>query len=181
MDIHLAKVNKMSKNLNKSQLLTCELLAFGHTVKEISKMLNIRSETISRWKKNYLFNHTIEEFQGIFLKQIIDKQVNLLQCSQTAILDIFDNDKVSYEFKANIGIKFLNLYGGSFSLFDRLENSYNSKVIGNKDSDKVLKKILSIIEGISKIERFGDKFSDQEYRAKVKEILDLTKIDESKS
>lgn len=62
------------------------------------------------------------------------------------------------KFKANIGIKFLNLYGGSFSLFDRLENSYNSKVIGNKDSDKVLKKILNIIEGISKIERFGDKF-----------------------
>ena len=169
----------MSTKLNKNQLLACELLAFGHSAKETSKLLNIRSETISRWKKNIRFQNKIDDFHIVLIKQLIDKQLSLLHHSQNAILDIFISDKIAPEFKANTGIKFLNLYGGTFSFSDRLNNYYNSKITNEKESNRVFKRILNIIEAIMKIERFGDKLSDEEYRLKVKHILHLSNIDEN--
>ena len=77
----------MSTKLNKNQLLACELLAFGHSAKETSKLLNIRSETISRWKKNIRFQNKIDDFHIVLIKQLIDKQLGLLHHSQNAILD----------------------------------------------------------------------------------------------
>ena len=43
----------------------------------------------------------------------------------------------------------------------------------------LFKRVLNIIESIMKIERFGDKLSDEEYRLKVKHILNLSNIDEN--
>ena len=73
----------------------------------------------------------------------------------------------------------MNLYGGTFSFSDRLNNYYNSKITNEKESNRVFKRILNIIEAIMNIERFGDKLSDEEYRLKVKHILNLSNIDEN--
>ena len=40
----------MSTKLNNNQLLAAELLASGMMSKKVAERLNIRSETLSRWK-----------------------------------------------------------------------------------------------------------------------------------
>ena len=42
----------MSNNLKENQVLAAKLIASGLSVRTISKELNIREETICRWKKN---------------------------------------------------------------------------------------------------------------------------------
>ena len=62
-----------------------------------------------------------------------------------------------------------------------MNNYYNSKITNEKESNRVFKRILNIIEAIMKIERFGDKLSDEEYRFKVKHILNLSNIDQNEN
>ncbi len=45
----------MSKKLNETQLIAAHLLGAGHKPKDIAKKLDIREETISRWKNNNAF------------------------------------------------------------------------------------------------------------------------------
>ena len=41
----------MSKNLKENQVLAANLIAIGLSTRTVSKELNIREETVCRWKK----------------------------------------------------------------------------------------------------------------------------------
>lgn len=161
----------MSLKLKKSQSLAAELLAQGYKSNVVAERLNIRPETISRWKQEREFKDLVDNIHLDICTQILNKQMLLLGQSQDAIVNALENKNTSCEFKANLGVKCLNIYGGSNTFQDRVDNYYSRKISSEKASNDVLKKFLDIMQGIIMLERFGDKLTDIEYRNRVKEII----------
>ena len=95
----------------------------------------------------------------------------LLDQSQDAIVNALESKNISCEFKANLGVRCLNIYGGSNTFQDKVDNYYNRKISSEKASNDILNKFLDIMQGIIMLDRFGDKLTDIEYRNKVKEII----------
>jgi hypothetical protein len=161
----------MSRKLKKSQSLAAEFLAYGHKAVSVAKHLNIRPETISRWKQDNSFNELVNNIHLNICNDVIKKQTLLISSSQDAIMSAFENKELPYEFKANLGIKCLNSHSGANTFQDRMENYYNKKINSEKKDNNILKKFLDIMQGIIMLDRFGEKLSDGEYRNKVKDII----------
>ena len=161
----------MSIKLNKNQSLAAELLAHGYKSIAVAERLNIRPETISRWKQEREFNELVDNIHLGICTEILNKQMLLLGQSQDAIVNALENKDISCEFKANLGVKCLNIYGGSNTFQDRVDNYYSRKISSEKASNDVFKRFLDIMQGIVMLDRFGEKLSDVEYRYRVKEII----------
>ena len=161
----------MSIKLKKSQSLAAELLAQGYKSNAVAERLHIRPETISRWRQDRVFNELVDNIHLGICTEILNKQMLLLSQSQDAIVNALENKDISSEFKANLGVKCLNVDGGSNTFQDRVDNYYSRKISSEKASNDVLKKFLDIMQGIIMLDRFGDKLTDIEYRNRVKEII----------
>ena len=71
----------MSIKLKENQLLAARLLSYGLTAKSVAKSINIREETISRWKSEKYFLDLIKKNQYDFLDYIEEKHFQILiQC-----------------------------------------------------------------------------------------------------
>ena len=75
----------MSIKLNENQLIAIHLLASGHKSCEVAKQLNIRQETLSRWKQIDEFKEALEDATEAVLREIDETHKNLLISSQNVI------------------------------------------------------------------------------------------------
>lgn len=161
----------MSTKLNKKQLLAAEFLAFGETARSVSAKLGIRHETISRWKKIPCFVDMIRDVQLILFQEMIARQTSLLSYSQEAVLNAFKSTETTETFKAKLGIKYLNLYGGASTVNDKMEKFYQLQKKANNDSNYSVKKMFNIIDEVFRLYKISDDLSDKEYRKKVREFI----------
>ena len=75
----------MSIKLKESQLLAAHLIASGVKSSEILNQLNIRPETLCRWKQEPEFIKVVNDTTEIILNEIIDTHKNILILSQKII------------------------------------------------------------------------------------------------
>ena len=102
----------MSKKLNENQLIAVHLLASGVKASVIANQLNIREETLSRWKKIDEFKEALDDATEAVLSEIDETHKNLLISSQKAINEALNNKELDLFKKANLAIRYLSLIKG---------------------------------------------------------------------
>ena len=114
----------MSLKLNENQLIAVYLIASGVKASAISKQLNIRSETLSRWKQDPEFNTAVMDATEIILKEIIHTHKNLLITSQKVILETLNNSKLDQFKKTNVALRYLSLIKGKEDISQKSSRNY---------------------------------------------------------
>ena len=109
----------MSIKLKESQLLAAHLIASGVKSSEILNQLNIRPETLCRWKQEPEFMKVVNDTTEIILNEIIDTHKNILILSQKIILDTLQDESLDIVRKANIALRFIGLMKGKDDLSDK--------------------------------------------------------------
>ena len=116
----------MSLKLNENQLIAVYLIASGVKASAISKQLNIRSETLSRWRQNPEFNNAVLDATEIILKEIIDTHRNILISSQSILVKTLNDESLDLFKKATIALKYLSLIKGNDDINKKSSNALNS-------------------------------------------------------
>ena len=114
----------MSKKLNESQKMACNLLATGMKTSEISNQLKIRPETLSRWKQNQEFITDLKKTQEKILESIIETQKHILILSQDIIIQTLKNETLDDLKKAMIALRYISLIRGKHNV----EDNYTKKL-----------------------------------------------------
>ena len=114
----------MSKKLNESQKMACNLLATGMKTSEILNQLKIRPETLSRWKQNQEFITCLQKTQEKVLESIIETQKHILILSQDIIIQTLKNETLDDLKKAMIALRYINLIRGKHNV----EDNYTKKL-----------------------------------------------------
>ena len=109
----------MSIELNENQLIAAHLLASGYKSCEVAKQLNIRQETLSRWRQNAQFDKAVNDTTEIILNEIINTHKNILILSQNVILEVLKDSNLDLIKKANIALRFISFMRGRDDLFQR--------------------------------------------------------------
>ena len=109
----------MSIKLKESQLLAAHLIASGVKSSEILNKLNIRPETLCRWKQEPEFIKVVNDTTEIILNEIIDTHKNILILSQKIILDTLQDESLDLVRKANVALRFIGLMKGKDDLSDK--------------------------------------------------------------
>ena len=109
----------MSIKLKESQLLAAHLIASGVKSSEILNQLNIRPETLCRWKQEPEFIKVVNDTTEIILNEIIDTHKNILILSQKIILDALQDESLDLVRKANVALRFIGLMKGKDDLSDK--------------------------------------------------------------
>jgi len=109
----------MSIKLKESQLLAAHLIASGVKSSEILNQLNIRPETLCRWKQEPEFMKVVNDTTEIILNEIIDTHKNILILSQKIILDTLQDENLDLVRKANVALRFIGLMKGKDDLSDK--------------------------------------------------------------
>ena len=109
----------MSIKLKESQLLAAHLIASGVKSSEILNQLNIRPETLCRWKQEPEFIKVVNDTTEIILNEIIDTHKNILILSQKIILDTLQDESLDLVRKANVALRFIGLMKGKDDLSDK--------------------------------------------------------------
>ena len=109
----------MSIKLNENQLIAIHLLASGHKSCEVAKQLNIRQETLSRWRQNAQFDKAVNDTTEIILNEIINTHKNILILSQNVILEVLKDSNLDLIKKANIALRFISFMRGRDDLSDK--------------------------------------------------------------
>ena len=102
----------MSIKLNEKQLIAVHLLASGVKASVIAKQLDIREETLSRWRHIDKFKEALKEATEAILREIDETHKNLLICSQNVINEALDNKELDLFKKANLALRYLSLIKG---------------------------------------------------------------------
>ena len=118
----------MSTKLNENQLIAIHLIASGVKASVIANQLNIREETLSRWRQIDEFNKAVEDAIEVILREIDETHKNLLISSQNVINEALNNDELDLFKKANLALRYLSLMKGKDD-------------ISQKSSDKLYKHI----------------------------------------
>ena len=114
----------MSKKLNESQKMACNLLATGMKTSEILNQLKIRPETLSRWKQNQEFITCLQKTQEKVLESIIETQKHILILSQDIIIQALKNETLDDFKKAVIALRYINLIKGK----NNVEEKYSKQL-----------------------------------------------------
>ena len=126
----------MSIKLKESQLLAAHLIASGVKSLEILNQLNIRPETLCRWKQEPQFIKVVNDTTEIILNEIIDTHKNILILSQKIILDTLQDESLDIVRKANIALRFIGLMKGKDDLSDK-----SNKRLSDYKFDKLYPKL----------------------------------------
>ena len=113
----------------------------------------------------------IRDVQLILFQEMIARQTSLLSYSQEAVLNAFKSTEITETFKANLGIKYLNLYGGASTVHDKMEKFYQLQKKANNDNNYSVRKVFDIIDNLFVIDKISDNLTDDQYRLKVQELL----------
>ena len=102
----------MSKKLKENQIIAAKLISFGFSSRSVSKWINVREETISRWKAQKVFLEEIQNQQSDILDFIKEKHFQLFMKSLSIIQKALESDDISLKDKAMISNKYLSLSSG---------------------------------------------------------------------
>ena len=102
----------MSKKLNENQLIAVHLIASGVKGSVIANHLNIREETLSRWKQIDEFKNAVEDAIEDVLRDIDETHKNLLISSQNVINEALNNKELDLFKKANLALRYMSLIKG---------------------------------------------------------------------
>ena len=102
----------MSTKLNENQLIAVHLIASGVKASIIANHLNIREETLSRWRQIDEFKDALEDAIEAVLREIDETHKNLLISSQNVINEALNNKELDLFKKANLALRFLSLIKG---------------------------------------------------------------------
>jgi len=102
----------MSKKLKENQIIAAKLISFGFSSRSVSKWINVREETISRWKAQKVFLEEIQNQQSDILDFIKEKHFQLFMKSLSIIQKALESDDISLKDKAMISTRYLSLSSG---------------------------------------------------------------------
>ena len=116
----------MSKKLKENQIIAAKLISFGFSSRSISKWINVREETISRWKAQKAFLEEIQNQQSDILDFIKEKHFQLFMKSLSIIQKALESDDISLKDKAMISTRYLSL-SSSYLIQNINKSSYHEK------------------------------------------------------
>ena len=116
----------MSKKLKENQVIAAKLISFGFSSRSVSKWINVREETISRWKTQKSFQEAIQIEQSDILDYIEEKHFQLFMKSLNVIQKALEDEEISLKDKAMISTKYLSLCSG-YLIKNINKNSYHEK------------------------------------------------------
>ena len=122
----------MSIKLNESQKMACNLLATGMKTTKILSQLDIRPETLSRWKQNEVFLTYLQTTQEKVFESIIETQKYILILSQDVIIETLKNDTHEKNKKTMIALKYLGLIKGHNNIEDKYTKRLSDTSFENK-------------------------------------------------
>ena len=102
----------MSTKLNENQLIAVHLLASGVKASVIAQQIDIREETLSRWRQINEFKEALEDATEAVLREIDETHKNLLIRSQGVINEGLNNEELDLFKKANLALRYLSLIKG---------------------------------------------------------------------
>ena len=102
----------MSSKLNENQLIAVHLIASGVKASIIANHLNIREETLSRWRQIDEFKDAVEDAIEDVLREIDETHKNLLISSQNVINEALNNKELDLFKKANLALRYMSLIKG---------------------------------------------------------------------
>ena len=147
----------MSNNLKENQVLAANLIASGLSVRTISKELNIREETICRWKKCNEFKNYIKKYQKKFLSNIEREHFSIIQKAMFNINKALDDENSSIKDKAELSIKYLRTTTSYLSksinqfTYDNEKNLEKEK--NKKELEQTEKQVDEILDQIAELKR----------------------------
>ena len=98
----------MSKKLKENQIIAAKLISFGFSSRSVSKWINVREETISRWKAQKVFLEEIQNQQSDILNFIKEKHFQLFIKSLSIIQKALESDNIFLKDKAMISTRYLS-------------------------------------------------------------------------
>ena len=116
----------MSKKLKENQIIAAKLISFGFSSRSVSKWINVREETISRWKAQKVFLEEIQNQQSDILDFIKEKHFQLFMKSLSIIQNSLESDDISLKDKAMISTRYLSLSSG-YLIQNINKSSYHEK------------------------------------------------------
>ena len=116
----------MSKKLKENQVIAAKLISFGFSSRSVSKWINVREETISRWKTQKSFQEAVQIEQSDILDYIEEKHFQLFMKSLNVIQKALESDDISLKDKAMISTKYLSLSSG-YIMKNINKSSYHEK------------------------------------------------------
>ena len=147
----------MSNNLKENQVLAAKLIASGLSVRTISKELNIREETICRWKKNNEFMDHIKKYQEKFISNIEREHFSIIQKAMFNINKALDDENSSIKDKAELSIKYLRTTTSYLSKSINEFTFHSEKILkaerSNKEQEETLKQVDEILAEIAELKR----------------------------
>ncbi len=102
----------MSTKLNENQLIAIHLIASGIKASVIANQLDIREETLSRWRQIDAFKDALEDATEAVLREIDETHKNLLISSQDVITEALNNEELDLFKKANLALRYMSLIKG---------------------------------------------------------------------
>ena len=99
----------MSKKLKENQVIAAKLISFGFSSRSVSKWINVREETISRWKTQKPFQEAVQIEQSDILDYIEEKHFQLFMKSLNVIQKALEDEDISLKDKAMISTRYLRL------------------------------------------------------------------------
>ena len=116
----------MPKKLKENQIIEAKLISFGFSSRSVSKWINVREETISRWKAQKIFLEEIQNQQSDILDFIKEKHFQLFMKSLSIIQKALESDDISLKDKAMISTRYLSLSSG-YIMKNINKSSYHEK------------------------------------------------------
>ena len=122
----------MSTKLNENQLIAVHLIASGVKASVIAIQLNIRVETLSRWRQIDEFKEAVEDAIEDVLREIDETHKNLLISSQNVINEALNNKELDLFKKANLALRYLSLIKGKDDITQKSShNLFKYTELGN--------------------------------------------------
>ena len=116
----------MSKKLKENQVIAAKLISFGFSSRSVSKWINVREETISRWKTQKSFQEAVQIEQSDILDYIEEKHFQLFMKSLNVIQKALEDEDISLKDKAMISTRYLSLSSG-YLIQNINKSSYHEK------------------------------------------------------
>ena len=99
----------MSKKLNETQLIAAHLLGAGHKPKDIAKKLDVREETISRWKNNNEFYDVMRTANFEIYANVLYRQKSLIALAQDTLEEALKSTDIDTYKKCLLALKFFQI------------------------------------------------------------------------
>ena len=131
----------MSNNLKENQLIAIELLSTGVSSAFVSEKLNIRQETLSRWRNNKSFKKTLENKVKTNCSLIEKQFLKLFHLSLNALERLLTDNKIKSLSKANVAMKYITY----FSNDELLKKQF---VTSHKENHSNVAEVFDLIDQI---------------------------------